>query len=178
MRYVIVYAIRGEAGRVHMDLTKRFAEHFSVCNVADDIEPHFTLKAPFETDDITPVDATLRAFVAREAPVPVTLGGVNTFNNRVIFMDARADAATHAFIRRLQNALRVLPWLPWYPTEDPIRLHATLGYAKNDVEARDMFTWFDAQAIPSFDLPIDALTLFVRGEKRWELHTPYPLSGE
>jgi 2'-5' RNA ligase len=175
MRYVITYAIPGEAADLHVQLTHEMAAQFGIRNVADDIVPHFTLKAPFETDDIGPVDQILRNVASNEFPMPVTLGGIDTFNNRVIFMDAHAPSETHTLIRRLQDELRTLAWLPFYPTEDAIRLHATLGYANDAPHAERMCSWLRAQNIPAFSLSIDALTLLVRGETRWEMHTVYPL---
>lgn len=168
MRYLLAYMIEGEARDHHLELSDRLAEQFKLAPVSSRIGPHLTLKEPFETDDPADVIETVRAFARKEAEEPLLLGGFNDFDERVIYMDVDAPKQTHMLVRRLQDQLRRVPWLPFSRKEFPIVLHATLCYPKNLQHAKEILSYLSDEKPKVFDLSLDHIALMVRGEERWE----------
>ena len=60
MRYVIVSVVKGSAGKFNNNLRKEVFEKFQA--KSSKLPAHFTIKAPFECEDINEVDKVVENF--------------------------------------------------------------------------------------------------------------------
>lgn len=176
MRYFIAYMLEHDAGTYHRDLSDELAERFQLRPVSERVDPHLTLKSPFEIEDVSPVVDALKTFANAETPQPLQLAGIDGFReNRVVYMDVSAPEQTHALVRRLQDQLRQIPELTFWSVEFPVTLHATLCRPKNPERGARVRAYLHAQTIPMFDCMFDHVALLYKPESRWEILERFPL---
>ena len=105
-RYVIVATIRGKGGQFNDDLRKEVFEKFNA--KSSSLPAHFTIKGPFETDNIKEVEEIISSFAKKNTAYPIILRGYGHFDERVIYM--AVDMSTEAkeihdkFIEELDRA--------------------------------------------------------------------------
>ena len=84
MRYVVVSVVKDNAGNFNNNLRKEVYEKFSA--KSSKLPAHFTIKSPFETNDISELDSLLEKFCNENFSVPYKIKGYDHFDDRVIFM--------------------------------------------------------------------------------------------
>ena len=85
MRYVIVSVVKGPAGNFNNNLRKEVFEKLGA--KSSKLPAHFTIKAPFEADDISDLDKVLQDFAQNHKAQDYKIKGYNHFDNRVVYMD-------------------------------------------------------------------------------------------
>jgi 2'-5' RNA ligase len=178
MRYFIAYMLTGETRVRHAEKSDELAERFRLIPVSKRVDPHITLKAPFETDEVRPVEELLERFAAGERPVPYRMNGIGAFDSRIIYRAAEVPTETVVLIRRLQEMLRTLPWLTFSATEFPLTPHVTLAYAKNRVQGKEILARLAVEHIPPEEASIDHVALLSRPTERWEVMRTFPFAGK
>ena len=173
---MLAYMIPGEAREYHLELSNRMADRFKQKPISERIDPHFTLKSPFETENVTDIAEITRAFTQKEYQETVRLGGFEHFNSRVIFVDAHAPKQTHMQLRRLQDKLRTVPWLDFWGNEFPLTLHATLVRARNPQQGKEMLAYLKKEQPKYFDLLIDNVTLLQKYDGKWHTVERFPIA--
>lgn len=172
MRYMLAYMLEGDAKAHHLELSDRLAERFRLRPVSRKNDPHITLKAPFDTEDIHEIDNVVTAFTQKESPEELAIGGFDLFPKRVVYMNVRAPKQTHMLVRRLQDQLRNVAWLPFGPKEFPLQLHATLCYAKKPEQTKEILSYLKKEKPREFHCQLDAISLLEKHE-RWEVAETY-----
>ena len=167
MQYLIAYLLKGDAAVFHRNLSDAIAKRRKLTPVTERIMPHLTLKAPFEAEDISPIEEILELFSQKESPQPFSLSGFETFDGRVVYMSVQAPKQTHMLIRRLQDQLRNVSWLTFHKYEFPITLHATLAYPKSPESAKEILRDLRKEKA-SFDCMVDSISLLQKPEDKWE----------
>ena len=89
MRYVIVSVVKGPAGNFNNNLRKEVFEKLGA--KSSKLPAHFTIKAPFEADDISDLDKVLQDFAQNHKAQDYKIKGYNHFDNRVIYMDVHMN---------------------------------------------------------------------------------------
>ena len=84
MRYVVVSVVKGEAGNFNNNLRKEVYEKFNA--KSSKLPAHFTIKSPFETDNIVQLENTLDKFSKENYSAPYKIKGYDHFDDRVIFV--------------------------------------------------------------------------------------------
>lgn len=84
MRYVIVSVVKGNGGNFNNQLRKDVFEKFKA--KSSKLPAHFTIKSPFECDNINEVDKTLEEFCESKEKTNYYLDGYDHFDDRVIYM--------------------------------------------------------------------------------------------
>ena len=84
MRYVVVSVVKGKAGIFNNNLRKEVYEKFNA--KSSKLPAHFTIKAPFETDNIIELENILDKFSKENYCAPYKIKGYDHFDDRVIFM--------------------------------------------------------------------------------------------
>ncbi len=82
MRYVIVSVVKGPAGNFNNNLRKEVFEKFGA--KSSKLPAHFTIKAPFEADDISDLDYLLKDFSNTHNAVSYKIKNYDHFDNRVV----------------------------------------------------------------------------------------------
>ena len=83
MRYVVVSVVKGEAGNFNNNLRKEVYEKFNA--KSSKLPAHFTIKSPFEIDNIVQLENTLDKFSKENYSAPYKIKGYDHFDDRVIF---------------------------------------------------------------------------------------------
>src|SRR5579872_266451 len=68
-------------------------------------EPHFTIKYAFEADDLTVIESYFDDLVNQTQEIEVTLNGINTFENKVVFVDVAKNETLKALHLKILNDL-------------------------------------------------------------------------
>jgi 2'-5' RNA ligase len=172
--FLIAHLLSGDAADYLRALSDAIAEKRKLISPTERIDPHLTLKAPWNAEDTSAIEPILEAFAAKEKPQPFTLGGFDQFRGKVIYMKASAPKQTYMMIRRLQDQLRAVPYLTFKKTEFPITLHATICYPKTPESAQEILHELRKQET-TFDCSLDTITLLQK-QTRWEPLREYELS--
>ena len=85
MRYVIVSVVKGKAGNFNNNLRKEVFQKFNA--KSSKLPAHFTIKAPFEYDDIEELEEVLQNFCKTHKRAPYKIKNYNHFDNRAIYME-------------------------------------------------------------------------------------------
>lgn len=168
MKYLLAYLIEGEAKKYHLNLSNMLARKYRLDPVSSRIDPHLTLKAPFETDNSEEMAAIVRQFVKKERVEPLTLGGFGHFDGKVVYMDVHAPKQTYMQIRRLQDQLQKISWLQFDRYEIPITLHATLCYPKTKEQCGEIISSLTSEK-EEFELVLDNISFLKKRGDKWQL---------
>lgn len=177
MRYLIVYLLRKEAANYQKRLSDELADVFNFEPVSKKIDPHITLKAPFEASDsqIEKLGFVLERFAStRQAPA-IALQGFGSFDRRVLYIDVKSTPEADQLAASIITELKKLPWVGFSKTDIHKHLHATLAYA-DDRRLLDDMTRYVSPEKPRFDVLIDNIAILRRGRDRWDLHKEYALA--
>lgn len=175
MRYLIAYLLSGEAGLFHRNLSDKIARDFGLSPVRRLIEPHLTLKVPFETKgDLADLRQILADFVRDRHAPSLVLGGYGSFGGRVVYQDVQPAARATRLVMEFLAALGRIPWLKLELFDlDDKKLHATLAYPVGRTQARKIIGTLPAGV--TFPVKLDNLTLLFRGPASWEVVAEYKL---
>ena len=174
MQYLIAHMLSGEAANYHGELSDRVARERKLTPVRTRIEPHLTLKAPFDAEDVSRIENILEEFSHKELPQPYTLVGFESFDGKVLYMHVDAPKQTHMLVRRLQDQLRNVPWLTFKKTEFPVTLHATVVYPKSREQCKEILKDLQKEKF-RFDCQLYSIALLQKSIDKWELIKEYQL---
>lgn len=142
------------------------------------LEPHVTIKQPFEVADEEPFRRYFERLAAGLEPFELVLRGFGFFEGpeTVVFVDVEQDARLKRLQRRVLTDLAEHGVEPaMYENDEPVpyHFHATLatGLSAEDLEdARRRYA-----ETPEFRFPIERLGLFRRTAGSWLLHRRLPV---
>lgn len=122
MRYVIVCLIKEEALEFHEKLASEVSYKFKISR--QKLPAHFTLKAPFETDDIKFLVKKLETFTLFIEKKPLEIAGFDHFKDAIIFMNVKLSPEGVKIYDDLILNLKQIPTLEWRKNDGEI------GYKK------------------------------------------------
>jgi len=175
MRYMIAHMIGGEAKEYHENLSRALASAYRLRPVTANIDPHITIKAPFDalSTDLYDIERSMDRFVRTRSPLGYTLKNFGNFDDRVVFMDVDAPAPTLDFVRELKEELRQTPWLEFKPHEESTKLHSTLCFPKDAVQTEEIVRTLTLRGGRAFACTMSSIALLKRGERRWEMYKEF-----
>jgi 2'-5' RNA ligase len=144
------------------------------------LEPHVTIKQPFEVADDVPFIRYFEQFAAELEPFELVLNGFGFFEGieTVVFVDVEQDPRLKQLQRRVLAELGEHGIEPaMFENDEPVpyHFHATLA---TDLSAEDLE---DARRryteTPEFRFPIERLGLFRRTAGSWLLHRRLPIGA-
>jgi 2'-5' RNA ligase len=134
------------------------------------LEPHITLKQPFEAGDAEPYEDFFDRLTVETDPFELELRGYGFFEGEgVVFLDVTQNERLHALQRRILEELALEPAQYESGSPLPYHFHATVatGLSPDDLTgARD-----DFDQTPEFRFPLERLGMFRRdAEGPWTLY--------
>jgi 2'-5' RNA ligase len=133
------------------------------------LEPHVTLKQPFDATDITAHEKYVEQLARETPPFELVLRGLGVFEgDGVLFLEVEQDPRLLALQRRILHELELDPAEYESGHPRPYYFHATIAtaLAPTDLEqARRRHA-----ETPEFRFPIDRLGLFRKTEETWTLY--------
>lgn len=115
MRYVIVCLIKGEALQFHEKLVEEICYKNKVKR--QHLPAHFTIKAPFETDEIGPIEELTAEYCKKHAKTKIDIKDFGNFRDSVVFMAVNPSDAALKVHDDYIDLLKEIPWLEWKNNE-------------------------------------------------------------
>lgn len=126
MRFVIVCLINGTALDFHEKVTQDVCNSFKVKRQR--LPAHFTLKAPFELDNISDLENKISTFVKSKEKQPVKINGLGHFGTNVIFMNIIFSKEASVLYNDFIALLKGLDYLTWKRHDGNSKtFHATIA---------------------------------------------------
>ena len=167
MRYVIVSVVKGPAGNFNNNLRKEVFEKLGA--KSSKLPAHFTIKAPFEADDIYDLDKVLQDFAQNHKAQDYKIKGYNHFDNRVIYMDVHMGKECKILHDKLIEKLEKLPYIHFknHDYQDKV-FHVTLSSKKIQKIYDEL--WEYVNNIPcDFDCKFDNVSVFKWEDNTWKV---------
>jgi 2'-5' RNA ligase len=99
------------------------------CNEGLTAAPHITLKLGFKTADLGPFAGYLDELARSTPPFEITMRGISSFEDGIIFLDVEPSASLDQLRRRIVRELSERFQIEPRPLEgDQFHFHATLAY--------------------------------------------------
>lgn len=171
MRYVIVSVVKGPAGNFNNNLRKEVFEKLGA--KSSKLPAHFTIKAPFEADDISDLDKVLQDFAQNHKVQDYKIKGYNHFDNRVIYMDVHMGKECKILHDKLIEKLEKLPYIHFknHDYKDKV-FHVTISSKKIQKIYDEL--WEYVNNIPcDFDCKFDNVSVFKWEDNTWKLYKEY-----
>ena len=173
MRYVVVSVTKGKAGDFNNKLRKEVYENFSA--KSSKLPAHFTIKSPFETDDISKLDNILKNFCKNNKITPYKIKGYDHFDDRVIYMKVFMSKQGQAVHNNLIDEMSKINYIKFsnHDGKDKI-FHITITSKKIQKIFADVYKY--VKSIPcEFDCFFDNISIFKWENNTWVLHKEYLL---
>lgn len=173
MRYVIVSVIKGPAGDFNNNLRKKVLYKFKA--KSSKLPAHFTIKSPFEADDINELDNILTEFCNVQNKAKYTLKGYDHFDDRVVFMKVFMSEKGSMLHDNLIDRLDTLPYIHFNTTEGKDKVfHVTIASKKIQKIFDDIYNYVNC--IPyDFECFFDNISVFQWNDNTWKLYKEYLL---
>ncbi|MCL2323543.1 MAG: 2'-5' RNA ligase family protein [Oscillospiraceae bacterium] len=92
--WVIVSSVKGKACDLNKMLKENIFQKFNARG--SKLPPHFTIKAPFEIDDISDIENAIDKFSKKATREKYVIDGFNHFSSRVVYMDVKMSKEAKA----------------------------------------------------------------------------------
>jgi 2'-5' RNA ligase len=173
LRYVIVSVVKGNAGDFNNNLRKEVFEKFKA--KSSKLPAHFTIKAPFESDDINDLESILDNFSKSYNSSEYKIKGYDHFDDRVIFMKVLMSDEGKIIHDKLIDDLNKINYLDFSKEDGKDKVfHVTISSKK----IRNIFNklWDYVFLIPcDFDCHFDNICIYKWVDNTWVLHKEYSL---
>ena len=171
MRYVIVSVVKGDAGNFNNNMRKDVYEKFKA--KSSKLPAHFTIKAPFDYDDISELERTLDKFSKKYEKAPYIIRGYNHFDNRVIYMDVIMSSQGKKLHDKLIDSLSNIHYVDFSKKDGKDKIfHVTISSKKIQKIYHEL--WEYVNNIPcDFDCKFDNVSVFKWEDNTWKLYKEY-----
>ena len=173
MRYVVVSVVKGECGNFNNNLRKEVYEKFSV--KSSKLPAHFTIKSPFETDDISLLEDVLDKFSKENSSEPYKVKGYDHFDDRVIYMKVFMSNEGKLLHDNLIDAMSTIDYINFDKLDGKNKIfHITVSSKKIRKVFNDLLNY--VSYIPcDFDCSFDNICIYKWENNTWVLHKEYKL---
>lgn len=123
--------------------------------------PHITIKAPFQTDKLSPFVEYLESLAKEIRPFEVELEGFNYFDNKVIFLDVKENSPLKdlhfRILKDLQSKFNIKP----HELEGKnVKFHSTIATGDVNEENIDKAKRYLKKYHPKFMFTVNTLGIF------------------
>lgn len=175
MRYVIVCLLKGEVLEFHEKLVSHVCSTFKVQR--QKLPAHFTMKAPFEADNIEELEKITEGFCNTNPKTPIKLEGFDSFRKDVVFIDIKPSKEAVQTHDKYIEVLNKLDWLEWKENEGKgKRFHCTIVSRRIREKYNEIWDYVN-KFNPSFDMYFDNISILIWKNSRWETYKEYKLQS-
>lgn len=115
MRYVIVCLIKGEALAFHENHVSKICSSFNVKRQR--LPAHFTIKAPFEIDDISEIESLTENFCSKVSAEKILIDGFGHFRDTALYMAVHPSKNAVKIYDDYIDLLKAIKNLEWKSSE-------------------------------------------------------------
>jgi len=170
-RYVIVCLLKGDALEFHEKLVAEVCSKFNV--KPQRLPAHFTIKAPFELEDISEIDTIAHNFTKSRKKEKITIDGIGFFRKNVVYMkvnpSTEAQKVHDDFIKELKKAQS----LEWKPNEGRDKVYHCTIVSKLREDKFDPIWEYVSSFNPKFELEFDNISILRWENYRWVTHKEF-----
>lgn len=173
MRYVVVSILKGKAGIFNNNLRKEIFTKFK--SKSSKLPAHFTIKAPFESEDISRLDDVLRIFCKNNKSQPYSIKGYDHFDNRVIFMKVLMSNEGKILHDKLIDVMSELDFINFSSHDGKDKIfHVTIASKKIQPIFNEL--WDYVKNINcNFNCTFDNISIYRWEDNTWILYNEYLL---
>lgn len=171
MRYVIVCLLKGDILKFHEKLVEDVCREFKV--ERQKLPAHFTIKAPFESDNIKELEEITSEFCRRNVKTPMKVNGLGHFRDNVVFMDIHPSNKAIEIHDDYIDELKGLHWLEWKNNDGKNKkFHCTI-VSKRIKDKFNMIWDYVSDFSPNFQFNFDNISILIWENGRWETYKEY-----
>ena len=173
MRYVVVSVVKGEAGNFNNNLRKEVYEKFNA--KSSKLPAHFTIKSPFEIDNIVQLENTLDKFSKENYSAPYKIKGYDHFDDRVIFVKVIMSKEGKILHDNLIDSMSSIDYINFDKLDGKNKIfHITISSKKIKNIFNDLLNY--VSYIPcDFNCNFDNICIYKWENNTWVLHKEYLL---
>ena len=178
MRYFIGFLIKGEAKDFHCKLIQEIFERFTVEPLINKLDPHITLKAPFEAteEQASKVVQIVEGFCSTVQPIGLKLSNFGRFDTNVVFVDVEENAWLQLVFRNLNERLGKEKWLTFEKFDFAKRFHSTIVSGNFEEERFSQIWDFVSTKSVSIEMVFDGIAIFRKMNGKWEIFKEFKFS--
>lgn len=173
MRYVIVSKVNGPAGFFNNNLRKDVFQKFNA--KSSKLPAHFTIKSPFESDDISDLEVILKNFTDKNKKQRYTIKGYDHFDDRVIYMKVLMSKEGIELHNKLIDVLDSISYINFTSTDGKNKVfHVTISSKRIQKIFNEL--WDYVTNIPcEFTCYFDNISIYKWENNTWNLHKEFLL---
>lgn len=173
MRYVIVCLLKGEVLDYHEKIVEDVCTKFNVKR--QKLPAHFTIKAPFEADNIDELEKLTEKFCSRNEMTSIKVKDFGHFRDNVIFIDIYPSKEAIDVHDKYVDELKKLSWLEWRDNDGKgKKLHCTIVSKRIREKFNDIWKYISDYQ-PNFETYFDNISILIWRDNRWETYKEYSL---
>ena len=173
MRYVVVSVVKGNAGKFNNNLRKEVYEKFNV--KSSKLPAHFTIKSPFESDDISELENLLDKFSKENSYAHYKINGYDHFDDRVIFMKVIMSKEGQILHDNLVDSISNIDYINFNNLDGKNKIfHVTISSKKIKNIFNDLWNYVNRIQC-DFDCKFDNICIYRWVNNTWILHKEYEL---
>lgn len=176
MRYVIVCLVKGEALSFHQKLVNDICYNFKIRK--QKLPCHFTLKAPFETEDINTIEKNIEKYTFGKNKKPIKIKGFDHFSDAVIFMDVKLSPEALKIYDELILNLKQISFLEWRKSDGEPgykkHFHCTVATHLNSSNYNDIWNYVLKDNV-NFNSYFDNISILQWNGSRWVTYREFNL---
>ena len=181
MRYIIHSLFKGPIREYQQGMVDEIQTWFGLTFTKEQgLQPHFTLKYWFETDDLPPLESLTARFADGHKREPIRVGGFDHFDREVIFTRViLSDSARNLYLQFISE-LRKLTCMTWVRFDaERLHFHSTIA-EKSGAKFEDVWTFLQGKE-RHFDSHFDNISILRQsgytdsGLDLWELEREFTL---
>lgn len=171
MRYVIVSVVNGNAGNFNNNLRKEVFDKFRARS--SKLPAHLTIKAPFESGDISELQNTLSEFTKKHSKAPYKISGYDHFDDRVIFMKVLMSKEGKFLHDSLIDVLDKIAYINFESHDGKDKIfHVTVTSKKIQTIYNELWDYVN-KIHCEFECSFDNISIFKWENNTWVLHKEY-----
>lgn len=174
MRYVIVCLIKGEALKFHEKLVEEICENFGVR--PQRLPAHFTIKAPFEIEDVDEIINLTKSFCLKQNSAPMSIRGFGYFRKNVVYMKVNMSDEGKHIVDTYINELLKVPNLQWKANEKKEKVYHCTIVSKLEENIFDQIYAYVNKNICDFDSVFNNISILKWEKHRWVTFKEFKLS--
>ena len=173
MRYVIVSKVNGPAGFFNNNLRKDVFQKFNA--KSSKLPAHFTIKSPFECDNISDLEVILKNFADKNKKQRYTIKGYDHFDDRVIYMKVLMSKEGIELHNKLIDVLDSISYINFTSTDGKNKVfHVTISSKRIQKIFNEL--WDYVTNIPcEFTCYFDNISIYKWENNTWNLHKEFLL---
>ncbi|MGL5348508.1 MAG: 2'-5' RNA ligase family protein [Peptostreptococcaceae bacterium] len=176
MRYVIVSVVKENAGDFNNNLRKEIFNKFGI--KSSKLPAHFTIKSPFEANNIDDLEILLDNFSKSYVSTPYKLRGYDRFDNRVIYMKVIMSTLAKNVHNNLIEDLSSLPYINFDSHNGKDKVFHITVCSKKITNVFDELLQYISKIPCNFECNFDNICIYKWHNNTWKLHKEFELKKD